>query len=115
MSEYKKIFELMDTISSEYGWSFKEIVSLPLDTLVNFYQAILERKKTEYKILSKVIAVATNCGFSGKMEGVNKLFSDSPSESTPEEQIDQLRGLCSTFGMSPEEFEKQLKEGKVSV
>lgn len=101
-------------IASEYGWSYSELLSLPFDTLINFYEEILKRKKSEYKLLAKIIAIATNCGFSGKMDAVDRLFKDDePLDG--EAQVDQLRQLCSDFGIKTEDFEKQLKEGKIVI
>ena len=108
------IFDLVDTFASEYKWTLDEILKLPVDVMLSLYKKIHERKKRDYKILAQIIALAVNCGFSGDLKPLEKLFEDK-TEISKEEYLSQLRSLWITLGKDPKELEEKLKKGETIV
>jgi hypothetical protein len=117
MVSNKLLYSLLDNVMSEYGWTLDYALALPIDVVMEFNRTILVRKKQEYQILANVIAVASNCGFSGKSEGLDRMFKDDITEELPSEeaQMNQLRTLWSQMGKSSKDFDEQLKKGKIRI
>ena len=115
MADNTQLFSILDIIMSEYGWTLDYVLDLKSDTVLNLYQAISERKKIEYEMLAKIIAISYSCVKSGKAEKLDNLFSKE--EVDGDAQVNQLFELWSGLntGKSRKEFEEQLKEGKVSI
>ena len=79
------LFILLDLIISEYGWSIEYCLKLPQDIIFKLAQQIQKRRRENYKFNTKLMAIAVSLGFSGKIDQVDKIFSDNL---TTKEDID---------------------------
>lgn len=105
-------FILIDAIASEYGWSLNEIMNIPSDVLFKLFFIIQKRKSEASYTKTKLLAIATGCGFNGKIDLIDKLF-DKEQKLTKEEEQKQLdidmRNLWVQMGKDPKEYDRQLK------
>jgi hypothetical protein len=110
-----KMFDYADLFASEYGWSLEYSMALKRDVTLKLLKKIQQRKNDEYSILVKLIAIAVNCGFSGKMKPLDKLFTNDEEGNDPEEFDTSIREMMRGLGKTEEEIDQQLKEGNVTL
>lgn len=82
----ESIFETVDMLASEYGWSIEYIENLQLKEINSLKEAILKRKINEYKVMCYI----TNCAFVGKQPQFNNEPGDKLDGQTEEEQLFRL-------------------------
>lgn len=109
----KSIYAILDVIMSEYGWGLDYCMQLPSDVLMAFYNVISERRKQNYALNTKLMAIAVNAGFSGDMKKLDSLFKDDKQpEQDPDAWKAQLKGLWLRMGKSETDFEKRWANGE---
>lgn len=113
------IFNLLDTFMSEYGWGFDNtldfITKTPMDIVLKLQNIIQERKYQEYKLQTKLTAIATATAFGGKnsFKDLDKLF-EVQAETNTDDMNNQLRTLWLKMGKDPKELDKQIKNKQVT-
>lgn len=123
-----KLFGILDTLMSEYGWTLEYCLKLPGDVVISLYKAIQLRKGREARVWTKFIGAACAAGFGGKLDKLDKLFDDEETETDTEVDTaawkGQVKGLwlrMQTKGKTPttedykrlnEEFEIKWKNGE---
>lgn len=84
----EKLFNVLDILISEYGWSLEYCLKLPGDIVVGLLSAIHKRKFSEAQTWTKLIGAACGAGFAGKLDELDKLFKDTPNIQ-PSNSIDE--------------------------
>jgi hypothetical protein len=115
-----RIFEYADLFASEYGWSLEYSISLSQDIVLKLMEKIIKRQKSNYSIQTRLMAIAVNCGFSGKMKALDKLFDQNDDNEKHEEiseveYFSNVRAIMKGLGKSNAEIEKQIKSGNITI
>lgn len=98
MTDNKKLFSIVDVLASEYGWSLEYCLSLPSDVVIGLLNAIRHRKGTYAKLWTKLIGAACAAGFAGKLDRLDKIFTDTEG-STPEVDKAAWKGQIKSMWM----------------
>jgi len=106
-------FELVDKLVSAYGWSIEYIQELDAYEVNNLIEAINEREKSQYRLLSYIVALA----FAGKT--IDSVLGKEPiaqdSKTQQENQEKNFTQLFSQFGMPVNKIKEGLKKGKLEI
>ena len=129
MEEYnKKLYSLIDLLCSEYGWTIEYCLKLPLDIINGLSDCIQKRQRENFKLETKLMAVAISCSFSGKLDKIDKIFTspvDVEEEVDPDAWKNQVKSLwlrtkkqgdsvsSSNFKELNDEFEKEWALGNI--
>lgn len=92
----ENLYKIIDLFASEYGWKIDYTVKLPSDVVDGLVSAIKERRFDEQKVWTKLISLGAACGFSGKLDSLDKLFSGSTGE---KESIDEVTWKAQVKGL----------------
>lgn len=111
--------EILDVLLSEYGGTVEYWMGQRITLITALYKQIMKRKGQEYKLKTKLMTAAVGCGFSGKLDQIDKIFKsqdeESPTEVTQEQWKSQLRQLWKQQGKDPKKFEEQYEKGNVKL
>jgi hypothetical protein len=81
MLNKKELFQVVDLLSSEYGWNIEYIQNLNTEEINNLVQCINERKIVEWKVYTYLI----NCAMAGKMPKFGEAQIATKEETSEEE------------------------------
>ena len=81
----QSLYSLLDLLISEYGWSLDYVLKLPHDIVKKLVKVINDRQKRQLQVKTKLMALAVNCGFNGKLDKLDNLFNENYD---PNEEID---------------------------
>lgn len=109
-----KIIDYAETFAAEYGWTYEYSASIPQDIVIKLMNKMMIRKKREYQILAKIVAIGVNCGFSGKMKALDRLFNDEVEKVSDDDYLNGIRELWAKMGKNPKEIEEKIKSGNIT-
>jgi hypothetical protein len=124
----EKLYWIVDLLCSEYGWSIEYCLKLPSDIILNLVKALNKRKQENFKLSTKLMAIAISSSFSGKLDKIDGIFKNSEEEKAEinpdiwKSQVKKLWLNTKTNGGSlnsedykkfNDEFEEKWKSGNV--
>jgi len=102
-----EIFQIIDLLASEYGWSIEEILQLDVFEALQLVKAIRERKKQDLKLLGLAVGLA----FVGKLEKLDEIFEEKGEETT----LGQLQDLYMKLGGDLKKFKEMLNKKEIII
>ena len=119
-----EIVKIIDVLMAEYGWSIHYTMKLPITIIQDLYKTIVERQKEEYKLQTKLQAMAIGAAFSKDgFKMIDKIFNGESTDSVDavvdaddfdeEAQKGQMKSIWVKMGKKPEDFDKAYADGEV--
>lgn len=108
-------YKIFDILMSEYHWTLEYCLSLPSDVVSKLLKEIQIRKLKHTKLWTKLIGCAVGAGFNGKINTLDKLFSNEEASNPELDKLAwkaQMKGLWKRLGKDPDEFEKKWDSGE---
>ena len=78
----ENLFEVIDVLAHEYGWTIEYIENLELPEICKLLEMIIQRKQSESKLQTSIISSA--------LAGKELSFKKNESGKTEEEQLREL-------------------------
>lgn len=117
-----EIVKILDVLMAEYGWTIDYTMKLPITMIQDLYKIIVERQTEEYKLQTKLQAMAIGAAFSKDgFKMIEKAFNgdELDSEETAIEEFDeeahkgQMKSIWVKMGKKPEDFDEAYSKGEV--
>lgn len=117
-----EIVKIIDILMAEYGWTIHYTMKLPITIIQDLYKIIVDRQTEEYKLQTKLQAMAIGAAFSKDgFKMIEKAFSgkelnsdDAVIEDFDEEaHKGQMKSIWVKMGKKPEDFDKAYSNGEV--